>query len=697
MKADETPFLKLLEGRKQFIIPIYQRTYSWTLKHCRQLWRDIVRVATNESVSRHFIGSIVYVEKGLYHATTIPRLLVVDGQQRLATLSLLLAALGRSIDQSQVDADVTRGEINDEYLFNKHGKGDLSYKLLLTRSDKHTLIRLLEGKDLPDVVSKRIVENYRFFEEQIGKSGIDPVNLYQGIRKLIIVDISLDREHDNPQLIYESLNSTGLELSQADQIRNYILMGLEPKQQETLYDDYWYPMEQSFGQTDKVALFDRFMRDYLTVKTGRIPNMREVYEAFKVHAQGSKSGSIEEIVADICKYSKYFVRMALEKEEDTDLREAFREINTLKVDVAYPFLLEVYDDYSQQRLNRDQLINILRVMEIYVFRRAICGIPTNSLNKTFATLSRYVRKDRYMESLMAALMLMESNRRFPDDDEFTRELALKDVYDFRICNYCLSKLENHGRKERVNVDDYTIEHVMPQNENLSLTWRNELGANWKEIHTRYLHTLGNLTLTGYNPELSDHPFIEKRDMEGGFGDSPMRLNRDLAKLEHWNEEEIKERGRRLARLATEVWPYPPVAAEVVERYRKIEKPKKHKDYTLGDHTSLAGPVGDLFNQLRVRILSLDASVTENIRKRYIGYRAKRDFAYVAPQKRRLLLKLTIASGEMDDPKGLCKDVVSEHSRGNPRVRVQLTSPEQIDDVMDLVRQCFEKYMESGHQ
>ena len=263
------------------------------------------------------------------------------------------------------------------------------------------------------------------------------------------------------------------------------------------------------------------MRDYLTVKTGTIPNIQEVYAAFKQYVSRKGVGSVNEIVADIYRYSVYFVAIALGGEKDKALADAFTDINTLKVDVAYPFLLELYDDYATALLQKTDFLQILRLVESYVFRRAVCGIPTNSLNKTFANLAREAQKACYLESLQAAFQLMTSYRRFPDDDEFIRELYIKDLYNFRTRNYWLRRLENHGRKERVNVEEYTIEHIMPQNENLSAAWRADLGPAWQTVHTQYLHTLGNLTLTGYNAELSDRPFIEKREMTGGFAESPL--------------------------------------------------------------------------------------------------------------------------------------------------------------------------------
>ena len=695
MKATETNFLNFLRKPAQFIIPIYQRTYSWKPEQCEQLWEDIMQAATDETISGHFVGSIVYIEEGLHPHSSIPRLLVIDGQQRLATLTLLLSALGRAIEKQGAEIGISQKKISNYYLFNIEEDGDLRYKLLLTQSDKDTMIRLLEEKELPDPVSKQIVENCQFFEEQINKTGIDLITLYRGIGKLIIVDIALDRERDNPQLIFESLNSTGLELSQADLIRNYVLMELEPKQQEELYNDYWYPMEQSFGQADYTTQFDRFMRDYLTVKTGSIPNIRAVYEAFKTHSQRGASNSVQEIVADIYQYSKYFAYMALEKEEDRELRGIFNNINILKMHVAYPLFLELYDDYFQERLSREDFISILKLVESYVFRRSVCGIPTNSLNKTFTTFSRELDKEHCLESFMAVLLLKDAYRRFPNDDEFMWELTVKDLYNFRSRNYWLRKLENHDQKELVNVEKCTIEHIMPQNENLSAEWRQELGENWNEIHTKYLHTLGNLTLTMYNSEMSDHSFIEKRDMENGFAKSKISLNNELAEVERWNEEAIKKRAQTLAKKATEVWQYPQLTTEVIEKYRTVKKGRGAKTYTLEDHSNLTGTMMELFEQLRKRILNLDASVTEEILKLYIAYKTTTNFVDVVPQKSRMRLSLNMEFDEIYDPKQMCKDVTGIGRWGNGDVEVGLSSPEQLDDVMALVRQSFDKHIEDG--
>lgn len=696
MKATEANLLKFLQGTKQFIIPIYQRTYSWKLSECQQLWDDIRHAAESDSVSGHFIGSVVYIERGLYQISTVPRLLVIDGQQRLTTISLLLSALGKVIEGMAADADITRRRINNYYLFNSEEEGDDRYKLLLTQRDKDTFIRLADDKPLPESPAPRVVENYRFFEDKIRRSGINPNRLFQGISKLIIVDVSLNREHDNPQLIFESLNSTGLDLSQADLIRNFVLMGLEPKEQEDIYNHYWYPMERSFAHGEQGTYFDRFMRDYLTVRTGRIPNIGDVYSEFKTYVRGNSTRTIQEVIADVFDYSKRYVRIAFSKAEDREINAILEDINTLKVDVAYPFLLELYDDYEQGKLTRPEFIEALKLVESYVFRRAVCGIPTNSLNKTFANLSKELDKDRYLESLKVAFLLKDSYRRFPLDEEFRREFVVKDVYNFRNRNYLLRKLENHDRKEPVKVEDYTIEHILPQNEDLSPAWRQELGERWREVQKQYLHTVGNLTLTGYNSELSDRPFREKRDMRGGFRDSPIRLNRGPANLEHWNEDKIRERADELADLAVQVWRAPALPAEVLARYGKEEQ--EEQQYTLEHHLNgIPAATLQIFEHLQKRILNLDASVKEAVRQDSIAYRSTNiNFVRLKPRSDYVRVIVHMNVEDLHDPKGFCSYTTKTGElRADKKARVKFMSLDQLDDVMALIRQSFEEYREDA--
>jgi uncharacterized protein with ParB-like and HNH nuclease domain/predicted transport protein len=690
MKANEINLLKFLNRQQQFIIPIYQRTYSWKREQCEQLWHDILRVAQNDKIPGHFIGPVVYVEKGLYQVSAITKLLVIDGQQRLTTISLLLSALSKTIDQSQ-NSEINKKRIENYYLFNSDEEKELRYKLLLTQNDKDTLTSKLNDKDLPENYSRRVDENYEFFESMIKESKIDPVVIYKGISKLIIVDVSLDRERDNPQLIFESMNSTGLDLTQADLIRNFILMGLEPKEQEELYSDYWHKMELEFGQNEYSEIFDRFMRDYLTVKNeGEIPREDRVYHEFKRYFH-RRNAPVREIVADIYKFSKYFVRLALSKEENKDILAAISSINTLKVDVAYPFLIEVYDDYINGMLKKEEFINIISYIESYVFRRAVCGVATASLNKTFATLSKEIDKKNYLESFTAVMALKDSYRRFPDNDEFMRLLIEKDMYNsYRIRNYWLGKMENFEHKEPIDVDEYTIEHIMPQDINVYEEWKAELGSNWAGVHKRYLHTIGNLTLTGYNSEYGAKPFKEKRDMKGGFRDSHLRLNKEVAELEHWNEAEIVKRANSLATRAKTIWVYPSLSPETLAKYKKTEEEATKEVYTLADHPNLDGPMKDVFEQLRKRILNIDSSVREEIKKLYIAYKTDTNFVDIIPQKRRLLVVLNMDFNEVIDPKHMSIDITGKGKWGNGNVMVPVSSISHLDDVMLLIKQSFDK-------
>jgi uncharacterized protein with ParB-like and HNH nuclease domain/predicted transport protein len=693
MKATEAKLLEFLKKSPQFVIPIYQRTYSWTERECRQLWDDILRAGRNDAVSAHFVGSIVYVEKGLYQVSSQSPLLVIDGQQRLTTVTLLTEALARVLGDSEPLDGFSAKKLRNYYLLNPLEDGERRYKLVLSQTDKASLMALLNQQPKPKEHSLRVGANFALFQEWIASVKEDLVALCKGLVKLVVVDISLNRDQDNPQLIFESLNSTGRELSQADLIRNFILMGLEPQLQTRLYEQYWRPMEVDFGQEAYTTHFDGFMRHYLTVKTGEIPNVREVYEAFKQYARSPRAGNMEALVADIRAFADYFCKMALGMEQDADLKVAFHDIRELKVEVAFPFLLELYHDYSTGMLPKDELLQAARLVESYVLRRAVCGIPTNSMNKTFATFGRALKKDRYLESIQAHFLMLPSYRRFPNDEEFKRDLQSKDLYNFRSRSYWLRRLENHDRKERVPVDEYTIEHILPQNNNLSDKWKADLGPEWEHTQQTYLHTLGNLTLTDYNSEYSDRSFAEKRDMEGGFAQSPLWLNRGLGALQHWNEKTIRQRAEKLTGQAVGVWTAPNLEPSVLEAY----KPKAAMaGHTIDDHPHLvSGPMSELFETFRKQVLALDPCVSEEFLKLYVAYKAETNFVDVVPQAKRLRLSLNVAFHEIDDPRGVCKDVSSLGRWGNGDVEVSLSSMEELPYVIGLVRQSFENQMGNG--
>jgi uncharacterized protein with ParB-like and HNH nuclease domain len=278
MKATSANFLTIIKGPKQFIIPIYQRTYSWQIAQCNKLLNDILRISNDPSLPGHFIGSVVYFQESIHTVSDVPKLLVIDGQQRLTTVSLMIAALAEFIRDNKADIDTNFTKLQNYYLVNAEEESELRYKLLLTRRDKETLINIIKGVPLSGEYSLRIAENFKFFKDKMNLENVSKI--YNGILRLFIVDVALEKDKDNPQLIFESLNSTGLDLSQADLIRNYILMGQEIKLQTELYEKYWFPMEQSYGN-DYTAFFGWFMRDYLSVKTGTMMNSRITFKVIK--------------------------------------------------------------------------------------------------------------------------------------------------------------------------------------------------------------------------------------------------------------------------------------------------------------------------------------------------------------------------------------------------------------------------------
>ncbi len=704
MKASETNLLSFLRGSQQFIIPIYQRTYSWTKKECQQLLDDVLRTGENSQIKAHFVGSFVYIEKGLYHVSTHSLLMVIDGQQRLATITLLLEALARQVGDAEPAEGFTAEKLRRYYLIDDREDGEDRFKMLLTQTDRKTLLAIVQQQEMPTEHSPQLSQMFEFFVEEIGKLPPDRLTaLCVGLSKLAAVDISLDRDQDNPQLIFESMNSTGLELSQADLIRNYVLMDLEPLHQTWLYENHWRPMELGFGQHSYSSDFDKFMRSYLTVKTGDIPKINAVYEEFKAHASQPEvmAEGIDALVQDLQSFSRHYCAFALNAETDKGLADAFRDLRELRADVVYPLLLELYDDYVTDVLPRDDFETAVRLVESYIFRRAICAIPTNSLNKTFANFSKGLAKDRYLESIEASFQLLPSYRRFPTDDEFKRELVVRDLYNFQRRSYWLRRLENHGRKERSQVDEYTIEHIMPQNENLSEEWQHALGFDWERVHQTKLHTLGNLTLTAYNSEYSDRPFIEKRDLEVedtklglrklGLRFSPLRLNEGLGEIEVWDETAINKRASRLADIAPTVWSAPSLSPESLEQWRPTTK---RTNYTIDDHPRLAAdaPMRSVFDSLSTEVRALDPCVTEEFTKLYVAYKAETNFVDVVPQVKKLSLTLNLEFHELHDPRAIASDVTGIGMWGNGDVWVPLDSIDDLPYVVDLIRQALDKQL-----
>lgn len=573
MKADDANLLEFLKKGTQFVVPIYQRVYSWEAAECLRLWDDIAQAGRHDNIGAHFTGPIVYVERDQGTRTSAEPDLLIDGQQRVTTVTLLLAALADHLEQlPEAEQEPVDGfapkKIRGLYLTNPLEDGERSFKLILSQGDKEALKTIIRGAPTPADAMSRVFTNYTLFQSKLADPGTDLVAVCLGLKKLIVVDVRLTPGVDHPQLVFEAMNSTGKKLSQADLIRNFVLMDLPSADQERLYEGYWYPMEHAFTGVQE-ARFDEFVRHYLTLKTGTTPRFGDIYDAFKAYAFELESvgTSRESLVIDLSKHAGWFVAMAFGKESDSDLATAFAEIEQLRATVVYPLLLKLYADYAAGTLKQGEFVTIVRTVISYLFRRAICRIPTNSHNKTFAGFGNAIDPTNYIESVEARFLTLGSYKRFPTDDEFEVALRTEDLYHLQRAPYFFRTIENHGRKEEVSTADYSIEHIMPQNENLHEDWQRDLGPAWQDVQARLLHTLGNLTLTGYNPELSDRPFLEKRDIEGGFKNSPLRLNRGLGELDVWDENAIEKRAVELAQQAIGIWERPALSEEKLAEYR----------------------------------------------------------------------------------------------------------------------------------
>ena len=560
MKAGEATLQKILNTSRQFIIPIFQRNFSWEKKQFKQLWTDIQRASKFTRERTHFIGSIVYIDMGT-PAGRPQQLMLIDGQQRLTTLSLLLCALKRYVQKNDVETNLIKTKkIDNQFLLNSDEMGDDKYKLLLNAQDRETYIKLLEQTEFTvNTPSKRIMNCYEYFYQQIEKCADDLNSIFLGILNLSLVAISLDKDKDNPQLIFESMNSTGKDLAQSDLLRNYLLMDLSTREQNRLYTTYWKPMEDAFGQYAYLEKFDYFIRDFLTIKqnNGRICKVNDVYEQFKRYYI-EQNLTKEDILKEIFIYAKYYAAIELDREKDKDLRMYWRQIRMIDCHVAYPFFLQLYHDYEQKNLAKEDFILIIKTTISYIVRRAICEIPTNSLNKTFAVFYNKINKQDYVNSVLKEYILKTAYRAFPTDYEVREKLQTKDIYHFRLKNYLLEMLENYYHKEPIDImrDNYTIEHIMPQSPELNMTWQKMLGENWREVQKIYLHTLGNLTLTGYNSEMGNKSFEEKLNGENGFKHSHLKLNQYVASCEAWNKKSIQQRTSLLTDLILKIWSYP---------------------------------------------------------------------------------------------------------------------------------------------
>ena len=579
----------------RYIVPVYQRKYSWDEEHCLQLWEDILAVGKSDGIS-HFTGSIVWVRSGQISGIGNFKALVIDGQQRMTTLSLLLIALADyAKEHDGLAPDGTElgfywDDIQEKYLLhNKRTKGEERYKLTLAEEDNdtfHSMIERLSDPSFPLVAdSERVLRNYELFRARI-EGLADPRPVWLGIQRLQIISVSLEPEKDNPQAIFESMNSTGKDLSAADLVRNYVLMGLKPEDQMRLYENYWRQIETILGTDEEV--FDRFLHDYLTlVNAPTVVNPKDVYPLFKrmcISQSIDDAHEMEALLDEMLGYAKVWACIALGAEKNTKRRFLLSQISLLDITVVNPLIMAFYEAKDDGLLADDEALNsIIKVTESYLVRRAICGWATNSLSKYFPSLIARLRNlPKGMDYTSAYLALFQGSegtaRRFPEDEEFEDQLLTRNMYAFRKCLYVLNALENACHpKNPTNFFDgcYSIEHIMPQNALAHDEWIEALGGSEtaSSAHSTWVHRLGNLTITAYNSELSDATFAEKKTrMIGGYENDVVSLSADVVNLSVWNAEEIERRGKKLATMAMKVWSKPEADPALVAALS--EKPKR---------------------------------------------------------------------------------------------------------------------------
>ena len=587
MDGKAIKLIKYLDGsEKRFIIPVYQRNYSWKRENCRQLYDDLIRLSVTGR-SMHFFGSLVSVYNGVSE-----EFLIIDGQQRVTTVSLLLLAIHNILKEGKLDAEDKKliDKVYNKYLVDEYDPTERRIKLKAVNKDLEAFERLFEDDPSEYIPNSDITINYQYFYERILKEEISIDELYDAISKLMVINITVG-EDDDPQLIFESLNSTGVDLTEGDKIRNYVLMGQSPENQEAFYKKYWSKIEICTGNdkndNNGVSLF---VRDYLSVMRQATPSMDKIYSTFKSYV-AEKNVPIEDLLKELLEYARYYEVLTKSLFDDGVVNASIYRLNYLETTVSRPFFLQVLDLYKKGSLMKQDLREIFLMVENYLFRRNICEVPTNALNKVFLTLNREIHRydgtyDNYVEKMKYALTSKKESGRFPDDREFSTALSEKQVYLMRgrYKNYLFERFENYGTDEvkdvftRIETGKYTIEHIMPQT--ITPAWREALGEESSEIHAIWLHRLANLTLTAYNSSYSNNPFSDKRDAENGFKNSGIRMNQLIAQKDKWTLAELEERDEYMVTKALDIWSYP------FTEYKPEEK--QLDSVTLDDDVDLTG-------------------------------------------------------------------------------------------------------------
>ncbi len=631
MKASEEMLFRLLDGGdKRFVIPVYQRPYSWKKANCELLVKDLLNLSKRNDDATHFFGSIVYVVNNIGSCNEY---IIIDGQQRITTISLLLLAIRNYITEKQLDVGINPNKITTSYLTDEYADSAKKLKLKLVQGDDDAYDRLIENSQ--PISNNNVTVNYNYFYDVLSSSSKEDIKgLYDAIRKLIIVNISLNPHNgDDPQLIFESLNSTGLDLEEADKIRNYVLMKMPSVQQERIYKNYWEKLEKKVSKED----INKFIRHYLAVKTRELANENKLYFAFKNYREKNNSLQIEDILSDILVYADFYNQIKNAKISDKiSYLNAIARINKLEVNTVTPLLFDLFYAKNQSLLTEEEMTVCVSVIESYIARRIVCGLPTSALNKIFvsmgAEIQRYIDKNgaTFIDALKYSILSKTGKSRFPTDHDFAEKFVAYELYNAKpnTRKYFLERLENYNNRERIAVEEQidngelTIEHIMPQT--LTKEWKESLGDKWELTHSKYIDTVGNLTLTAYNSDYSNLMFVRKKTLaDKGFDYSKLSLNTYIKTCNTWTETEIIKRAELLLSWAENIWqtPVTSFAPDVVEEWVTLDDEIDFTNKTvlkinlMGDEIACDN-ITDTYKKVNATLYMLDPVLFANIDNNY---------------------------------------------------------------------------------
>ena len=573
------------KNKRVFKIPVYQRNYDWSTRECEKLYSDVLEAF--DSQRKHFTGTIVYII-GDRVGSPLTEDLIIDGQQRITTVMILLKAL---LDIAEESGDSMVSELKD-LLFNRHCEESHKLKLKPVKADNKQFRALMQNDTDSFDNNSNIIRNYFNFKKLITESlgkGYYLSDILEGMKKLEIVEIVLDKSQgDDPQVIFESINSTGLILSLADKIRNFVLM--DDEHQDELFERYWMPMEERIGN----KALAQFFITYLDFKVGEKISTGNAYDQFTKYVKENKI-THEDLLKDLSRYSKYYSAF-IGKQNNYDYRinKYLSDFRAIDQSTLFIFLFNVFDDYEKNIISLNTLLTILRFFRSYSVRRIISERSSNSLKGLYKTLynrlfKETVNYEKYYETIYSFFATTNTKDKLVSDEEFYDSLIYKKLYTKKkVCKFLLSAIENELSNEHLEVENLTIEHILPQKEN-AVVWKREIGEDaYFEVYSKYLHTLGNLTVTGHNSELGTKSFAEKKKIIDEYGKAK-KLNKIILQSPKWDENAIVTRAKKLANDALSIF-----SIEETDLIEKSDLIEGSLTYNLNDLDSITGTTPDNF-------------------------------------------------------------------------------------------------------